>query len=76
MRRDSQRLFERIQFLGSVMVLYIQITVIVIVNGIQTVSGSLLARWVYMVIKLLGMRTPKLRDFIRLAGVHKQVATA
>ena len=27
-------------------------------------------------IKLLGMRAPKLRDLIRLAGVHKQVAAA
>ena len=27
-------------------------------------------------IKLLGMRAPKLRDLIRLTGVHKQVAAA
>ena len=28
------------------------------------------------VIKLLGMRAPKLRDIIRLAGVHRQAAAA
>ena len=27
-------------------------------------------------IKLLGMRAPKLRDLIRMAGVHKQAAAA
>ena len=27
-------------------------------------------------VKLLGMNTPKLRDLIRLAGVHKQAADA
>ena len=32
MRRNSQRIFENVQFLGSVMVLYIQITVRVIVK--------------------------------------------
>ena len=37
MRRDSQQPFKCIQFLGSVMILYIKITVIVIVNEIQTV---------------------------------------
>ena len=46
MERDSQRLFERIQFLGSVTVLYIKIPVIVIMNEIQTVAGTLLTRWV------------------------------
>ena len=49
MRRDSQRLFECIQFLRSVKVLYIQIKEIVIVNEIQTVASALLARWVYRV---------------------------
>ena len=49
MRKDSQRLFDCIQFLGSITVLYIQFTVIVIMNEIQTVAGALLARWVYMV---------------------------
>ena len=42
-RRDPQRLFESIQFLQSIKVLYIQITVIVIVNEIQLIAGALLA---------------------------------
>ena len=50
MKRDSQRLFKRIQFLESVTVLYIQITVIVIVNKIQIVAGALVARWMSVII--------------------------
>ena len=43
MRSDSSRPFVLIQLQGSVTILDIQITVSVIVNGIQMVAGALLA---------------------------------
>ena len=46
MRRDSLGLFKLIQLRGSVTVLDIQITVIVIVNEIQMVADALAARWI------------------------------
>ena len=39
-------------------------------HAVSSLSG------LYLSIKLLGMRVPKLRELIRLAGVHKQVAAA
>ena len=45
MKLDSLRLFELIQLQGSIRVLDIQITVSVILNGIQTVVGALVVRW-------------------------------
>ena len=45
MRRDSLRLLELIQLQGSIKVLDIQITVIVIVNEMQTVAGAHAVYW-------------------------------
>ena len=50
MRRDSFRLFEQLWLSESITVMNIQITVIVIVNEIQTVASALLAHWIYLVI--------------------------
>ena len=46
MRKNSQRLFKHIQFLGSVTVLYIQIIVRVIVKGNSNKKPALVAHWV------------------------------
>ena len=46
MRRNSSRLFELIHLQVSILGLYIQITVGVVANGIQTAAGALVARWI------------------------------